>query len=445
MPTYTIVDKDKDPLDPGEINAGTSIAVSDGDIFIIDPTANSNVIFTAASGSPAFDMQINASNANNFNLTVGSNLTPSVSVADNVDASSIGLDVKNADASNFTAGNTVSFGKFEGSITGADTILIGDGFTTNQSWTTDAGNDSITYGNNATINSLDTGTGDDTVIFGDGADVENIETKDGNDSVRFGDDAIVNDIKGGANDDTFYLGDNATVNNVDGGDNTDALFTQTTGLSTTSVESTTVVCFAKGTHIETPDGARMIQDLRIGDLVNTKDRGARPIRWIHSSNHALGARSDPARPILISAEALGPTRPSRDLVVSPQHRILIGGHQQLHDLSTAEVFAHAKSLTTLPGIRYMHGKRNIQWFHFAFDHHDVVVANGCLAESLLLSPMVLAGQPRTARHMLFNLFPKCQPEEALNGPPARPCLSVGAVARLISVRQRQKAANLQTA
>ena len=117
----------------------------------------------------------------------------------------------------------------------------------------------------------------------------------------------------------------------------------------------------------------------------------------------------------------------------------------MHDLSAAEVFAHAKSLTTLPGIRYMHGKRNIQWFHFAFDHHDVVVANGCLAESLLLSPMVLAGQPRTARHMLFNLFPKCEPEEPLNGPPARPCLSVGAVARLISNSQRQKAANLQTA
>ena len=50
-----------------------------------------------------------------------------------------------------------------------------------------------------------------------------------------------------------------------------------------------VVCFAAGTHIATPSGARRVEDLAIGDLVQAHFAGSAPIQWIgrrHVQLHA---------------------------------------------------------------------------------------------------------------------------------------------------------------
>src|SRR3954468_13378910 len=39
-------------------------------------------------------------------------------------------------------------------------------------------------------------------------------------------------------------------------------------------------CFLAGTHVVTNTGTVAIEDLRIGDLVATADRGVLPVRWI---------------------------------------------------------------------------------------------------------------------------------------------------------------------
>ena len=69
-----------------------------------------------------------------------------------------------------------------------------------------------------------------------------------------------------------------------------------------------------------------------------------------------------------------------------------------------EAFASAKSLTGLSGIRHMKGKSQITWVHFACDQHEVVRANGCWTESLLLGPMVVNGLSPTERQALANIF-----------------------------------------
>ena len=43
---------------------------------------------------------------------------------------------------------------------------------------------------------------------------------------------------------------------------------------------TTVVCFARNTHIQTITGQKQVQDLTVGDLIFTRDNGYQPIRWI---------------------------------------------------------------------------------------------------------------------------------------------------------------------
>ena len=80
-----------------------------------------------------------------------------------------------------------------------------------------------------------------------------------------------------------------------------------------------IVCFTSGTLITTQSGEVAIEKLSAGDMVLTMDHGYQPIRWIGSSKRI--AMGDLA-PILIRKDTLGNTR---DLRVSPQHRMLIQG------------------------------------------------------------------------------------------------------------------------
>ncbi|MEM9551306.1 MAG: Hint domain-containing protein [Pseudomonadota bacterium] len=190
------------------------------------------------------------------------------------------------------------------------------------------------------------------------------------------------------------------------------------------------VGYAKGTLIQTPDGPREVESLRIGDLIDTQDHGPQPIRWLRADKQQLDGVSAEDMPLLISAGSLGPGRPSRDLVVSPLHRIVLGGFDQATFAFGTEVFAPAKALKSLRGVRPMMGKRSMIWIRFAFDRHAVVDANGCKAESLLLEPMALRDvmiPDVTQPTAIFGTF--CHMQDKLNGATARPCLSASAVRR----------------
>ncbi|MBL4556858.1 MAG: Hint domain-containing protein [Rhodobacteraceae bacterium] len=47
------------------------------------------------------------------------------------------------------------------------------------------------------------------------------------------------------------------------------------------------VCFVAGTLIATPAGAVPVEGLRPGDLVETWDQGAQPVRWVTSTTRSL--------------------------------------------------------------------------------------------------------------------------------------------------------------
>ncbi|MEM9263778.1 MAG: Hint domain-containing protein [Pseudomonadota bacterium] len=200
-----------------------------------------------------------------------------------------------------------------------------------------------------------------------------------------------------------------------------------------SVDNSSLVCFASGTMIATPDGQCAVEFLKPGDHVMTLDHGPQMVRWTRSSEHPLEDVEEDAKPVRIKAGALGPGIPAQDLIISPQHRVLVGGAGQLDGLFISEAFAPAKSLTTLPGIRHLKGKKKITWIHFACDGHEVVIANGCYTESLLLGPMVWNGLNAAEKHKVAELFDGATVSDAnLNGPPARECLKVGPVRRLIA-------------
>jgi hypothetical protein len=198
-----------------------------------------------------------------------------------------------------------------------------------------------------------------------------------------------------------------------------------TNVDTTPTE--VFICYGEGTEILTLAGYKKAESLRPGDQVMTLDNGPQEILWTRTNQQPLETAEVDDKPVLIKAGAFGPGRPERDLIVSPQHRILVGGQGQLSGSFDTEVFVPAKALTGLPGIRFMQGKRSITWIHFACARHEVVFANGCASESLLLGPIAMQGLTGVEKAHLAALFgPGSASHTALNGPPARDCLTLRA-------------------
>ena len=199
------------------------------------------------------------------------------------------------------------------------------------------------------------------------------------------------------------------------------------------------VCYGPGTLIDTPDGLRAVERLQVGELVETLDHGPQVIRWIRIDEQDLKAVERESRPVLIAAGALGAGLPAQDLIVSPQHRIFVGAGGQLQDRFGTEAFVPAKSLTSLPGIRHMMGKQQITWIHFACDAHEIVFANSCMSESLLLGPTVLKGLTGAEQLALTDIFGGGPtPGGSLNGPPVRDCLTMGEVKRQLKKSHKEK-------
>ncbi len=197
------------------------------------------------------------------------------------------------------------------------------------------------------------------------------------------------------------------------------------------------LCFTRGVLIETLDGPRPIETLKVGDLVLTKDNGARPIAWI--GHRSIGARALAQKPelapIRIKAGALGKGIPEADLIVSPQHRILVRSRIALRMFDTDEILVAAKLLLEVDGIDICAECEGVEYFHLLFDQHEVVFANGAEAESLYTGPQALKSVSASARIEIFALFPQLRALD-YSPVPAR-ILAAGKKARQLASRHMQ--------
>lgn len=185
-----------------------------------------------------------------------------------------------------------------------------------------------------------------------------------------------------------------------------------------------LICVARGTLVATPSGDRPVEDLAVGDMVLTADGRSEPIRWIGS--RCIGASelaADPElRPVHIAADAFGPGRPVRPLRVSPQHRIRIESAQAELMFGDRAVLAPAKGLVNDRTVRIDHGSEAVEYFHVAFDRHEVMITNGLPTESFHPGPASLRGIDRAAVEELLRIFPALRADPAAFGPSALPSL-----------------------
>lgn len=270
-----------------------------------------------------------------------------------------------------------------------------------------AGNDVITTGGgNDTIAAGSFGTGDNDTItdFDPGADVADL-------TGQFSD---ILDLKAAAS-----VGSGGVTVNLPGGGS--VLFEGLTDIDQLTVDNTLVPCFTTGTRIETDRGDVPVEDLCAGDLVLTRDHGMRPLRWIGRRSIALTGQ--PALcPILIPAGALGEGLPRRDLMVSPQHRMLLSDWRADLMFGAAEVLVAAKALTILEPVR-MATPAEVTYHHIMFERHEIIRAEGSWTESFHLGACSLDAFGAETRAELETLFPELVRDHgAAHGPLARRAL-----------------------
>ncbi|AML53633.1 hypothetical protein RC74_11130 [Falsihalocynthiibacter arcticus] len=182
-----------------------------------------------------------------------------------------------------------------------------------------------------------------------------------------------------------------------------------TGPTNASGEFTDVPCFSSGTLIETLQGPKPVEGLKLGDMVLTYEGDYEPIRWIGArSLSAAQLQAHPKlKPILIRSGALGVGYPIQDLSVSPQHRVLVSSRIAMRMFGSKDVLIPAHKLLPLAGIDVLNNTtEGVEYWHFLFDDHQVVWSNGAPTESLFTGPEALNALSPEGREEVHTLFPE---------------------------------------
>lgn len=166
-----------------------------------------------------------------------------------------------------------------------------------------------------------------------------------------------------------------------------------------------LVCFLKGTLVETKAGPIAIENLSKGDLLATEHNGFQAIRWIGSIKVKTREKFYPVR---IVAGALGNRLPRRDLLVSRQHRLVVSSRIAQRMFGCPDVLVSAIRLTDLPGVYEDNSLETAEYFHILFDQHEIIFAEGTPVESLYTGKQALQAVSQSARAEIISLFPELE-------------------------------------
>ena len=133
------------------------------------------------------------------------------------------------------------------------------------------------------------------------------------------------------------------------------------------------ICFMANTRMRTPAGEIAVEDLKIGDLVQTHDGRSVPVRWIGHQTVARRFTDELRLPIRVKAEALRDNIPCRDLLVSPDHALFVD-----NVLIQAGALVNGTSIVREPIIPAV-----FTYYHVEVDDHSLILAENTPAETFV--------------------------------------------------------------
>jgi len=283
------------------------------------------------------------------------------------DAAGEMLTASTAGNDNLTAGNggdTLNAGG------GNDTLLGGAGNDTLNAGTGDAfmqgngGNDIYNFANasptgNYIINNFHADAGHSVIQFSDGVTADQIVAS------RSGNDLVLTIDADPITIQNYFLGSDFQVSSLQFADET---------LVDVASLADPLLCFLAGTRVRTPLGEMPVDALKRGDLVLTTQGCAMPVCWIGRQTVST-TFADPLRvlPIRIKAGALGLHVPSRDLLLSPDHAVLVG-----------DILIQASALVNGTSIvRETNVPTTLSYYHIELDDHSLILAENTPAETFV--------------------------------------------------------------
>ena len=133
------------------------------------------------------------------------------------------------------------------------------------------------------------------------------------------------------------------------------------------------ICFMADTLIRTPGGETPVQELKIGDLVLTRDGQTVPVRWIGRQTVASQFIDELHKPVRVKAGALQDNVPCRDLLVSPAHALLVD-----------DVLIQAGALVNdISVVRERDVPEMFMYYHVEVDDHSLILAENTPAETFV--------------------------------------------------------------
>jgi hypothetical protein len=116
------------------------------------------------------------------------------------------------------------------------------------------------------------------------------------------------------------------------------------------------------------------------------------------------------KPVLIKAGSLGGGLPMQDMLVSPNHRMLIANENTQMLFDEREVLVAAKHLVGQPGVQ-MIDTIGTEYIHVMFERHQVILGDGAWTESFQPGDQTIGGFDAEQREEIFKLFPSLKAEK----------------------------------
>jgi len=150
------------------------------------------------------------------------------------------------------------------------------------------------------------------------------------------------------------------------------------GSATYATQDLATPCFAPGTLIATATGEIAVETLSIGDMVKTATGELVAVKWIGRHTAVKAFARERMEPVRFLAGSLGNGLPHTDLIVTPDHGMILDG-----------MVVNASALingSTIDWISMDQLPERMVYYHIETADHNVILANGCATETYVDAP-----------------------------------------------------------